>query len=139
MKSPCQSYMRLLFSWKDKKNQVFLRFFFYVFTLQCVLTALRVCMWLFNGCILCACAIGSVLAIKMCLFMWFLIYNATHSRATVCLRNPQTEIGTWKFESLMLCSSKQSEAFMRIGPLGLCVCCSKSTKQMLVSFVFFLD
>ena len=75
-------YMRLLLSQNDKMKQVFLRGFFSFNTptrLDGIRTSLHIS--LFNECILCACALETLLASKMCLLMWFIMYNGMHHRA----------------------------------------------------------
>ena len=125
--------VRLLLFQNDKMDPSIFYFFLMFSTLRCVLMAFLqlqpVTISLhrtFHGLILCANAIGTVLAIqknKTCLFIWFLVNSATHS-----LRRR-------KSESLMCCC-KQCETFRRIIPLGFCVCCYKTDVS---KFFFFLS
>lgn len=137
MRSPCQLCMRLFFPQNDKMNQVFLRVFFFLMffalRLDGILCLRMAFQWMYSSRV---CNRNSVSKKNVSVHV---VFSYT-MRCTVelCPRSPQTEIWTWTFESLMLCCSKQSEAFMRISPVGFCVCCNKSAKQMFVSWIFFV-
>lgn len=77
---------------------------------------------------LCSCSGNSYsnLNVSLSLFASFLICFG--------MGNEDTKIWNWK---CLLCWSEQSVAFKRISSQSFCVCCNKSSKQMVVLFWHF--